>query len=242
MKTVIISLTLFGISLFLFSCDTFDQQIKPSGNVTTRNEAFENYQMINASNAFSIYVNFSDSEEIIEIKANDNLHEYIEVTKTNNTLYIGLKDNVSVRGNATLKAYITTKPISAYSGSGATRFILEDPLNAEDVQLILSGASNFEGDLETDNLTMDLSGASIANISGSASIFDVEASGASVFKHYGFEAQSLKANISGASNISLTVNEEIDIEASGASVLNYKGPAVITHQDLSGASSVKNAN
>ena len=60
-----------------------------------------------------------------------------------------------------------------------------------------------------------------------------------MIKDYGLETDHLNAELSGASNVSLTINEEIDIEASGASILKYKGNAVITNQDLSGASSVK---
>jgi hypothetical protein len=69
----------------------FNEQVKPSGAITTRNEAFEDYDMIEASHAFQVYVNFSDTEESIEIEANDNLHQYIEVKKINNVLHIGLK-------------------------------------------------------------------------------------------------------------------------------------------------------
>jgi hypothetical protein len=242
MKINAIALTLISFSLFLFSCDLYDEQVKPSGMITTRNEAFEDYDMIEASHAFQIYVNFSDTEEMIQIEANDNLHQYIEVKKINNVLHIGLKDNVSVRGSATLKAYITTKHVPSYSGSGATRFIIESALISEDAHIYLSGASVLNGDLQATNVVADLSGASVMNISGSADIFEIEASGASVCKNFGFEVKKLEAQISGASNMSITVEDEINIEASGASSLKYKGNALIKSQNLSGASSIRNMN
>ncbi len=242
MKTNILSLTLLSFSLFLFSCNVFDEHVKPSSNVTTRNESFEDYDMIEASNAFEVYVNFSDTEEIIEIEANDNLHQYIEVRKINNTLEIGLKNNVSIRGNATLRAYITTKHVSAYSGSGASRFVLESDLDSENVSVQLSGASNFNGDITTNQFLADLSGASVMNISGTSKLMDIEISGASVSKDFGFSTDNLIAEISGASDMYITVNNEIDIDASGASILKYKGDAVIKHQDISGASNVIKVN
>lgn len=242
MKINAIALTLISCSLFLFSCDVYNDQVKPSGTITTRNEAFTDYNMIEASHAFQIYVNFSDTEESIEIEANENLHQYIEVRKVNDVLYIGLRDHVSVQGSATLKAYVTTKHVSSYSGSGATRFVIESPLMSEDVHVYLSGASVFNGDLQATNVVADLSGASVMNISGLADIFDMEASGASVFKDYGFEVKKLEAQISGASNISITVEDEINIEASGASSLKYKGNATVKSQNLSGASSIRNMN
>lgn len=242
MTTKASSLILFSLITILFACDPFDKHIVPSDDISTRYENYENYDMIDASSAFSVYITFSDDEESIEIEANDNLHEYIEVKKINNTLHVGLKNNVSIRRSATLNAYITTKHIDAFSGSGASRFIIETPLETNEASVYLSGASIFTGDLEVETLTTDLSGASVMNVSGIAGILNIEASGASAFKDYGFATDNLAAEISGASNLHLTVNEKISIDASGASSLQYKGAAVIQHQHLSGASSIKKVN
>ena len=80
------------------------------------------------------------------------------------------------------------------------------------------------------------------SVNGFTNTFDIEASGASMLKDYGFEARSLNADLSGASSMYIFVENEIDIEASGASTLHFMGPATIVHQDLSGSSSVKNMN
>jgi hypothetical protein len=160
----------------------------------------------------------------------------------NNTLEIGLRNNINIRGSATLKAYITTKRVSSFSGSGATQFTIQSPVESENVSIHLSGASNFSSDILTNELLADLSGASAMNISGLSNDFTIEASGASVCRDYGFETDYLKADISGASSLYLTVNEEIDVEASGASNLKYRGDAIVTHQDISGASSIKKVN
>jgi hypothetical protein len=242
MTTKLSSLILFVFITFLFACDPFDKHVIPSDDVSSRNEHFEDYDMIDASSAFSVYVTFSEDEESIEIEANDNLHQYIEVKKTNNTLHVGLKNNVSIRKSPTLNVFITTKLVNSYSASGASRFFIESPLTTEDVSVYLSGASKFTGDLEVETLSADLSGASAINISGTSGVLSIEASGASVFKDYGFSTDNLDAEISGASSIHLTVNDNIRIEASGASSLRYKGAAVIQHHDLSGASSIKKIN
>ena len=51
-------------------------------------------------------------------------------------------------------------------------------------------------------------------------------------------AKELFIDLSGASDAYLTVTELIDIKASGASSLKYKGDALIDHKDLSGASEI----
>ena len=239
MKTNYLSLTLLCSSLFIFSCDVYENDVVPNGKTTTMQASFSNYHVIDASSAFSVYVTFSDTDESIEIEANDNLHQYIEVKKVNGALKIGLEQNIRIRGNATLNAYITTKRVSGYDASGASRFIVEDVINEDDIDLYLSGASTFTGEINTKKIYADLSGASTLNISGSTNDFILDASGASVVRDYNFESNSLDADLSGASNVYLTVDNEIKVEASGASILRYKGDAVISRQDLSGASSVK---
>lgn len=239
MKTYQFLLLAFVSSLIMTSCDeVFKDDVVPAGSVTTRNASFSGYRMIDASHAFSVFVTFSDTEESIEIEANDNLHQHIEVRMENNTLKIGLERNVNIKGSATLNAYIVTRPIAEFAASGASRFLVEDEIIDEDVSVYLSGASSFTGHIDANRLYTDISGASLINISGGSTIFDVEASGASNIGDYEFATNFLKADLSGASNMSLTVMDEIDIEASGASGLNFKGSAVITHQDLSGSSYV----
>jgi len=242
MKTKTLTLILASFSLMIYSCDVIDEHVIPDHNVTTQQATFSDYDMIEASHAFTVYVSFSDTEESIEIEANNNLHQYIEVKKENSVLKIGFDRNINIRGSATLNAYITTKHVSGYAGSGAARFVVEDAIDAEEANIYLSGASAFTGKLFVDRLYADLSGAAVINIDGSSDLFDLEASGASKVRDYGFNTKTLRAELSGASNMYITVHEEIDIEASGASSLYYKGPAVIIRQDLSGASSVKKMN
>ncbi len=239
MKTNLLTLTILSATLFLFSCDIHDDHVVPSSSITTTQATFSDYNGIDASTAFTVYIDFSNDEESIEIEANDNLHQYIEVKKQNGVLFIGIEDNVHVRGNATLNAYITTKDLSSFSASGASRIIVEDLVETNNAQIYLSGASNFKGQFNVDQLYSDLSGASILDIDGFSNDFELDASGASVLRNYVFSTNKMKADLSGASKAYLTVEEEIDIEASGASSLTFKGNAIITHQDLSGASTVK---
>lgn len=242
MKTKLFSLILASFNLFLFSCDVMDNDVVPNSKITTMQTSFSDYDRIDVSSAFTVYVTFSDEEELIEIEANDNLHQYIKVKKENNALKIGLERNIHVRGSATLVAYITTKHVSGYDASGASRIIVENPVQSTNATIYISGASTFSGTLEVDNLYADLSGASNLNIEGNANAMEVQASGASLIRDYGFDTNTLEADLSGASNMYVTVQEEIDVEASGASMLNYKGSAVVTRQDLSGASAIRQVN
>ena len=230
------------IILFFARCDFSQTLITPSDDISTKEFSFNDYSGLKVSHAFKVQVYFSDSKESVVIEANDNLHQYIEVIKEENSLSIGLKNNVLVKGNATLKAYITTKALHSFSGSGASHINVADIIKETDININLSGASYFTAEVHTKNITTDLSGASEINLSGIAKDCSISASGASKFKDYALTTDYLYADLSGASKIYITIIKEISVEASGASMLYYKGQAFSISQDLSGGSKLISTN
>ena len=130
------------------------------------------------------------------------------------------------------------RSVTDYTASGASNFLIEDLLTANTVSVHLSGASYFSGDLEVNHVSASLSGASNVEITGSADSFDVSASGASNINDYDFITDDLDVDLSGASNVWLTVNHELSVRASGASNVYYRGTGVVVSQNLSGASHI----
>ena len=58
------------------------------------------------------------------------------------------------------------------------------------------------------------------------------------FKGYDMVVDYCDAKASGASDIKITVNQELSAEASGASDVNYKGSGLIRDVNTSGSSSI----
>ena len=236
MKTKSFLLGLVVLCVFMTSCD--HETIRAEGAITTTEVRFSDYSGLRVSNAFNAFVRFSDTEEKIVIEANDNLHDRIIVKKDGDDVVIKLKNFTNVKGNATLNAYITTKNISKIDIAGASTLTLDDEWISEEARIEISGASDFFGELSTDNLRLDISGASNADLFGFAENVRAELSGSSYLRDYDLQVEQLEIDLSGASSASLSVNESIDIEASGASTLRYKGEATVENKDLSGASEI----
>jgi len=138
-----------------------------------------------------------------------------------------------------LKAYISFKQIDKLTASGACDIRVQGDINAEELTVNLSGASDLkEGKINAKKLTADISGASTMNISGMATELHIEASGASDFKGFDFVVDYCDAHASGASDINITVNKELSAHATGASDVHYKGNGLIRDIKTSGASNV----
>jgi len=138
-----------------------------------------------------------------------------------------------------LKAYISFKTIDKLSGSGACDIHVQGSINADELSVNLSGATDLkEGQINAKKLSVNLSGACKMDISGTAEQLDLDANGASDFKGYDFAVNYCDVRASGASNINITINKELSAHLSGASDINFKGNGMIKEIKTSGASNV----
>lgn len=231
---------LFGLlatALLVSSCDS--ESIRASDEISTREYSFSDYSGLRVSGDFDAFVRFSETEERIEIEANENLQDKIIVSKEGSTLWIRLENNVNVRGNATMKAFITTQNISDYQVSGDSYVELENVLTSDNVSLDVTGDSRFTGEIEATTLFVDLKGDSEVDAFGTVNTLNAELSGDSELKDYDMNLEDLILKLTGDSEAFLSVSGTIDVDASGDSVLNYRGEAEIIRQRLSGNSKVR---
>ncbi|RAJ15990.1 head GIN domain-containing protein [Arenibacter echinorum] len=236
MKTKLKICYLIVFSVLLISCEK--DTITASEEITTKDYEFSAYTSLEVNDNFKVYINFSDTEEKLRVQANDNLHEYILVNKESNKLTVKLDNVRRIKGQETLNVFITTKSIDNFTVKGNAKLELEDPLEADNLKIYLSGNSFFTGALATEKLNLVSSGNCMIDFSGSVKNMEVELDGNCELSDYDLSVDTLKIDLSGNSNAYLTVNNSISIDASGNSVLSYKGIATIAHQNLSSGSKI----
>jgi hypothetical protein len=237
MKKFLLLFTVLAINNFLQAQPTIND---PNAEVR---EA-KNFHAISVSNAFDVFIS-QGKEEAVAVSASEEKYKRdIKVEVKNGILRIWLeKEGKFWKGwngdKMKLKAYISFKNIDKLTGSGACDIRVQGNINADDLSVDLSGATDLkEGKVNAKKLTVNISGASSMNLSGSAAELYIEASGASDFKGFDFTVDICNANASGASNINITVNKELSAHASGASDVRYKGNGLIREIKTSGASNV----
>jgi len=243
MKSTNFLIGLIVLSFAISSCTKDEHRITPSANITSVYKDVNDFSSLDVSDAFNVYVTFSDAEEAMRIEANSNLHPYIQIKEQGGTLFISFDDHMNIRnGDAVLNVYVTARMINEFYASGATNIKLANELNTNTIDIVLTGASHFEGYMYADEITTTLYGVSGLSISGSSDSFQIDATGASFMEGFNFVTEKLEADLEGASNISLTVEQSLEVKASGASLVRYKGNGVVISQSLSGSSSITRVN
>ena len=232
--------TLFSITLLSLLAFTTSacNKIKPSKKITTEERTIGTYEKLSVYDAFDVSVTYGSATSKITVEANDNLMKYIITELDGDYLVIKLDSKISVKSSATLKINITVPKLTEIKASGASSVEFLSELSTSNLNLNLSGASALKGDVNLTSCNFNLSGASQIDVAGSINTAIIELSGASSIGNYNCSIDNLSIDLSGASSGSLTLNEIINIDASGASSLNYKGNCTINTIELTGASSI----
>ena len=214
--------------------------VDPNAEPRSINDSFNS---IMVSGGIDLYLSQSDKEEIAVSASEEKFRENIQTVVQGNTLKIFYDGEKGwTRKNRNLRVYVSFKELEKLEASGASDIIVSGEIKATSLFMKLSGASDFKGSVAVSTLKLDLSGASDVTLSGTASVVNIESSGASDVKAYDLVTDMCSAKASGASDVNITVNKELNAHASGASDIYYKGSAVIKDMEASGASTIKRKN
>jgi len=208
-----------------------------SGNLETEEYAFANFTRVEISSAFEFEIRQSSSYGI-NVTADDNVIDYVQVSQDGQTLKIRVGGVPSFR-RVTLKASVTMPQLGGLTVSGASRGTVSDFSCTDAVSIAVSGASRVTGDITAGDIEFDVSGASTVQLEGSADDMVAIISGASCFSLGDFTVNNANVNVSGASTGTINLDGRLDANVSGASTLLYIGDPIMGAINVSGASTLK---
>jgi hypothetical protein len=211
-----------------------------SGNLETESYAFSDFTEVEIGSGFEFEIEQSSSYSI-DVTADDNVMEYVQVSKDGQTLKIGLRTALGIflgPASATLKASVTVPQLLGLTASGASRGTVSGFSSTEDLDVTVSGASKVTGNITAGDVQFGISGASTIQLEGSANDIDANVSGASHLSLDDFVVSNADVNFSGASSGTVNLNGRLDANLSGASTLWYIGEPTSTDINTSGASTV----
>lgn len=207
-----------------------------SGRFTTRTIDLSGVTSVVAEANFVVHLRMG-SPARATVMMDDNLTDSVEATVTGGQLRLGIKPGMTVR-NATLSADVTVGQLDRLATAGASRVMLDSALTSPTLQLGIAGASAITGPVTVGRVQATVSGAGTLALSGNVQELRLSAAGASQLPLAGFTVRYLDATLSGASHATVTVTDALAVQASGASVLRYRGNPNVTRSQTSGGSSI----
>jgi hypothetical protein len=192
------------------------RSVSGSGKLVTREMDLDGFTKLNLSHAFNVSLTQSDQYRV-SLTVDDNVWDLVQVSQSRGVLYLGLESQPFSMTNVTLQAEVSMPSLEATE---------------------LSGATSLRGEIDTGNVSLEVSGASNVSLRGSGRDLTVRASGASDVDLREFVVQNAQVEASGASEVTVHVTGRLDAEASGASRVRYLGNPGLGRIDSTGASSV----
>lgn len=238
----------------LLSCSKY------SGDPVTESFNVEgNYSRLCVEDAFNVHV--SDTASLVYVTVGENIMPEVVVKQEDGKLTIRLKRSLHFHTGEMNVIMPRNQALTSVRLSGASEYHTPFVVTGQKVELDLSGASDFVGDVEAETVVMDLSGASSVKSDVSASSLDLDMSGASdaflagttgllkldlsgastlkkrvVGGKYALSCERCEGSLSGASDAFIHCEGSIEVDLSGASDLRYTGDANTTGSRTSGSS------
>ena len=220
-----------------FNACMFDNPlaVKGNGQLAIEQRNIKSFNAIEVSGGFEVELTQSGNEELT-IEADENLMRFIVTEVHGKTLKIYSEGGLNPQ--AGLKARIAFNELRSIELSGAVKLYGNNVIRLKDLEIDGSGASDIELSLQAVRLNVDLSGASKLRLEGNADNFLIEGSGASKFYAAELKTASTRLDLSGASFAEVWATGSLELEASGASEIRYKGDPETIRTNTSGASSI----
>ena len=181
----------------------------------------------------------SDSQVIIEI--DENLIKFIDVEVFGRTLDIS-NDNYVLSCEKGIDVTVIYSEIEEIKIKGACRLYNEGTLETDFLTLDMSGAGLIEMKVETKELMIDISGAGAVELSGITDYQEVNLSGAGGYKGMDLSSKTCIIGISGVGGADVYVEDKLEARISGLGGVNYHGEPEEVLKDVSGLGTVLRAD
>jgi hypothetical protein len=222
------------IAFCISSCELVQQGVEPR-NPEDKTFELRNFDKLEMGNAFHINVKQGTD---FKIKANGDSRDIDDlIVKVNNGELRIYYSKWRIR-RYRMEIDIEMPTIKEIDFSGATTSYIQGFDNLDELAIDLSGSSNATLSASARFYEIDLSGASELELKGSGKEMEVDLSGASKLNAFDALVEKATLDVSGASTSRVNVSETLNIRASGASKIRYRGNPHVS-SNLSGSSNVE---
>jgi hypothetical protein len=193
------------------------RSVRGNKNVTIVEHQVNDFSAIEVGAAFRVYLEKADAP-MVRVETDENLHEQISIRVRGSMLSIGSR---GISNPTKLEVHIYYTELSAVDVSGAASLSSNNPIEARELFLDVSGAAKSTLDVDVDQLITEISGAARVTLEGMATTHLTDVSGAASLNAIGLLTDITRAKVSGAAKAKITATDKIDSDVSGAGRLEY---------------------
>lgn len=232
------------VCIFIFLC-VFVSSKAYSTEISSKTSLIDDFNTLLVQDALEVILKKSNTNKVV-VETEADFQDNIIIQNNNKKLSLKIKED---KNNSSLKKifasqpkvriYVYYKNIEEIFLSGASTLSSTEEIEHKSLLLILSGASVANLNCNVDWLSVNCTGASRCTLAGKSEKLNLKCTGASNINSKNLSSNIVDADVSGASDVSLSAIKEMKIIAAGASNVKYKvqyGTKI--SKTISGASNV----
>jgi len=197
---------------------------------------FRNFTKLDMGNAFQVHVTEGSAYEVSATGEQSDLDDLL-IFVQDGELVVRYNSKWNA-GRKRMDLDIVMPSLEKVDFSGAVNSDVIGFNNLNKIEFQLSGESKCDFEGSAKNVIFDINGASQLDLFGESKYLDGELSGASQINAFNLSAEESDLDLSGASIAKVWITKNLDVDASGASSVRYKGNPGIKKQ-LSGGSTLR---
>ena len=234
-KAALLSIVLV---LSLSSCyfDGWGTGISGNGNVVEDVRDVDGFTGVEVSTGIDVFLSQGNNFEVV-VEADENLQEVI-LTELKGDNLVVRTDHVNIRSAKSKKVHVTLPELTELKISSAGDCVGQTPFQCGDLNLSISSAGDLTLEVEAGRINLDISSSGDARLAGSAEVLDATLSSAGDLHAFDLVAGRVDVNVSSAGDARVHATEELEMNASSAGNIYYRGEAEVVRSTSSSAGSI----
>ncbi|MEM9720934.1 MAG: head GIN domain-containing protein [Bacteroidota bacterium] len=212
--------------------------VRGNGNVIKESREVGNFHSLDIGGIFEVVLRQGNGTSL-EIEADENLMEYIEVRESGNTLEVSLRKGINLKEYEEMNLYISMDEVETLSLSGMVSLKGETQIQGDEIVIDHGGMGTTDLDLFANKLEANIHGMSKLKLEGKVNQVFLDNSGMGSIHAEDLKATRLTIDNSGMGNADVYATTEIDISSSGMGKVTYSGEAEVKSVHSSGMAKVK---
>ncbi|MFA6917156.1 MAG: head GIN domain-containing protein [Parachlamydiales bacterium] len=226
-------------AVLLCACSGSDNVVKGSGKIVKTDRTMNEFTNIELIGTGTLVLKQGD-KPALTIETDDNLIEYIRTDVSGGTLYIEVLKNATLSPSKGLLYFVTVKDLNSVKVSGAAVLRTLGEIESNALTVSLSGAGTLNMTVDAKELNVQISGTGDAIFKGEAKQEKIDVSGAGSFKGFDLVSKNASVSMSGVGNAEINASEALNVEISGVGSVLYKGTPSLK-QNITGVGAVRHA-
>jgi len=229
-----------SLFLLLFLISGCDLNFKSgNGNIEEMQMDVQSFDELHIGGNFNVNLIPSDKNSVL-VNADENLMKYINVEVHNNSLNINTVHNLKSSKGVNITVSYTT--LTGIYSTGASKITHNNALNAQDIQIDLSGTGSIELELDVDTSAVTMTGAGLVKLTGKTSLLKVDISGAGGLVASDLIAQNCDISLSGVGGARVHVTDNLEANISGIGGIQYYGNPAHIEKSITGFGKITQAD